>query len=111
MNHRQSDSDNQKITYQFLECIIPNFLGWYLNSYVGFALSVILLLWHWQNEMECDRSHKSLLTSLAVIILLILTHPKCGSSTTAIAPPLVGIQRVNCHCPLQSMKNRFPRVK
>ena len=41
--------------YQFLQCAIPNFIGLYVDAYLGFGLSIILLLWNWHQETG-DRS-------------------------------------------------------
>ena len=96
---------------EFLECVVPNAIGFCVNSYLGIALSVILLLWHWQQKINPDRPQKPLLISLGVVILLTLPYPSGGSATKAIAPPPVFNQPSNGYCPLQMMKNRVSATK
>ncbi|MBD2543183.1 hypothetical protein [Planktothricoides raciborskii] len=69
------------------------------NSYLGVALSVILLLWHWQTEINPDRPQRPLLISLGVVILLTLPYPSGGSTAKAIALPPAFNQPINGYCP------------
>ena len=41
--------------WQLMECLIPNLIGLYIDSYFGCALSVICLLWHWTGD-KTDRT-------------------------------------------------------
>jgi len=62
-------------------------------------LSVILLLWHWQEKINPDRPQRPLLISLAVVILLTLPYPSGGSTAKAIALPPAFNQPINGYCP------------
>lgn len=110
MNNKSSDMQIEKLG-EFLECMVPNVIGLYLNSYLGVALSVVLLLWHWQQKINPDRPQRPLLISLGVVILLTLPYPSGGSSTKAIAPPPVFNQPSNGYCPLKMMKNQISATK
>ncbi|MFO8039853.1 hypothetical protein E1H12_11135 [Geitlerinema sp. P-1104] len=35
---------------ELLECLISNVVGLYIDSYLGFSLSLILVLYHWQHR-------------------------------------------------------------
>jgi hypothetical protein len=85
------DNQNQKI-YQFLECMIPNAIGLYVDGYLGCGLSLILLLWHWQTGTG-DRSPKPRLLSLTAITLLFLVQPIRQVSASDIVPPSISIHR------------------
>lgn len=41
--------------WQLMECVIPNLIGLYIDSYFGCALSIICLLWHWIGD-KTDRT-------------------------------------------------------
>ncbi len=58
MKNNSPDTQKQKL-YQFLECIIPNAIGLCVDGYLGFGLSIILLLWNWHHETG-DRPQKPL---------------------------------------------------
>jgi len=91
MTNNSPDNQNQKL-YQFLECMIPNAIGLFVDGYLGFGLSLILLLWHWQTGTG-DRSQKPRLLSLMAITLLLLVQPIRQVSASDIVPPSISIQR------------------
>lgn len=80
---------NQKL-WQLLECVVPNLIGLYLDSYLGFALSVILLVWQWSAEKP-DRTstqrQKAIAFLLPAIALSLFLYIGSTSPTPAIAPP------------------------
>lgn len=86
---------NTKKFYQLLEWVIPNLIGLYLGDGLGWGLSLVLLVWSWQDKRDRDRQKKSLFISLTAIILLMPIYPGGGVEKNAIAPPPVGVQRIN----------------
>ncbi len=104
MKTKLADNTQQKLG-QFLECVIPNVIGLYVNSYVGVGLSVILLLWHWQHDNQEKRPEKPLLLSLISIALLFLINSGNRVGISPIVPPC-SIQSLNSPCPLHLHKRK-----
>ena len=104
MKTNLADNTQQKLG-QFLECVIPNFIGLYVNSYVGVGLSVILLLWHWQHDNQEKRPQKPLLLSLIGMALLLLINSGNRVGISPIVPPC-SIQSLNYPCPLHLHKRK-----
>ena len=106
MNNKSSDMQIENLG-EFLECVVPNVIGLYLNSYLGVALSVILLLWHWQEKINPDRPQKPLLFCLSAIALLLLLNPSDRvSSPRRITSPHVTLQCLNSPRSSNNIKNR-----
>ncbi|MCT7970669.1 hypothetical protein [Laspinema olomoucense] len=65
---------NQKF-WQLMECVIPNLIGLYINSYFGCALSLIWLLWHWtgdKTDRTSTRRQKAIATGNKAIAFFVL---------------------------------------
>lgn len=56
---------NQKV-WQLMECVIPNLIGLYIDSYFGCALSLVLLLWHWTGD-KTDRTSNPRQKAIALL--------------------------------------------
>jgi hypothetical protein len=107
MNNKSSDLQTEKLG-QFLECMVPNLVGFCLNSYLGVASSVIILLWHWQAEINPDRPQRPLLFCLSAIALLLLLNPsdRVSTSPRGITSPPVTLQCLNSPSSSHNIKNR-----
>lgn len=81
---------NKKI-WQLMECVVPNVIGLYVDSYFGCALSLILLLWQWNAEKSDRMSpvsrRQTLFFLLPAIALSLFLHTRSTIATPAIAPP------------------------
>ncbi|MEB3885439.1 hypothetical protein [Lyngbya sp. CCY1209] len=88
-------TNNKQKCYQLLECVVPNLIGLYLGDGLGWGLSLVLLVWSWQDKCDRDRQKKSLFISLTAIILLMPIYPGGGVEKNAIAPPPVSLQRID----------------
>ncbi len=105
MKTQLKDNTQQKLG-QFLECVIPNAIGLYVNSYVGVGLSVILLLWHWHHDHQEKHPKKPLLLSVIGMALLFLINSGNRVGISPIVLPGVGIHSLNSACPLQLHKRK-----
>lgn len=56
---------NQKV-WQLMECVIPNLIGLYIDSYFGCGLSLVLLLWHWTGD-KTDRTSNPRQKAIALL--------------------------------------------
>ena len=69
MNSKQSTTQTPK-TAQFLECLIPNLIGLYLNGYLGVVLSFALLFWQWYAEKNNPTPRRKMLLGMVGAIAL-----------------------------------------
>ncbi|MBK4732807.1 hypothetical protein JJD41_23490 [Oxynema sp. CENA135] len=79
---------NKDKLYQLLDCLIPNVLG-LGNAYLGFGLSLLLLLLSWQQERGDGRRQCPVLLSLMVFGLLVVVHPRLEGTAMGVAHPQV----------------------
>lgn len=52
----ENENGNRQRILQLCECLIPNLIGLFLDSYLGFGISLGLLLCHWLIEKK--KSHQ-----------------------------------------------------
>lgn len=107
MNSKSSDMQIENLG-EFLEFVVPNAIGFCVNSYLGIGLSVILLLWHWQTKINPDRPQKPLLFCLSAIALLLLLNPsdRVSASPRGITSPPVTLQCLNSPSSSHNIRNR-----
>jgi len=69
MNSKQSTTQTPK-TAQFLECLILNLIGLYLNGYLVAFLSFALLFWQWYAEKNNPTPRRKMLLGMVGAIAL-----------------------------------------
>jgi hypothetical protein len=82
MSSKQSTTQTPK-TIQFLECLVPNLIGLYLNGYLGVVLSFALLFWQWYAEKNNPTPRRKILLGMVGAIALSWYF----NPNLAIAPP------------------------